>query len=253
VPRKSEHRLTVPDIASLDAETAARILEAKRPGSGTTACQVFPSHAGGHPMRRFVGNLSCADFGHLLECARSGDSDARGRVLQYFWLALLHDARRDLPWELRSKVGGSDLVQETMLDAHKDFDRFTGGTGEEFFVWLQCLLRHNFSNFLRAYRTRAKRQIGREVPLLAEFDEVIADGRRRAAESPREGSIHRESKERYARAIERTPDEIRELIRLRFDEGRTYGDIGGRMGLTAEAARKLLTRTLRLLGDELVA
>jgi hypothetical protein len=41
------------------------------------------------------------------------------------------------------------------------------------------------------------------------------------------------------------------LIRLRFDERLKYDDIGRRMGLTAEAARKLLTRTLRLLGDEL--
>jgi RNA polymerase sigma-70 factor, ECF subfamily len=202
-------------------------------------------------MREFLGNPSRGDFGRLLERAKWGDNDARGRVLQYFWLALLHDARRDLPWELRSKFGGSDLVQETMLDAHKDFDQFTGRTCEEFFVWLQCLLRHNFSNFVRAYRTRAKRAVKREMPLPAQFDQVSTDERRPTPESPPDGATRQESKARYARAVERAPDEIRELIRLRFDERLTFEDIGDRMGLSAEAARKLLTRTLRLLGDEL--
>jgi RNA polymerase sigma-70 factor, ECF subfamily len=202
-------------------------------------------------MRGCLDYPGSGDFRQLLERARFGDNEARGRVLQYFWLALLDDARRDLPWDLRSKVGGSDLVQETMLDAHRDFDQFTGRTGEEFFLWLQCLLRHNFSNFLRAFRTRAKRQVRREVPLFAVSDRFVADERRPRPESPPEGVIHRESRDRCCRAFERAPDEIRELLRLRFDERLTYSDIGGRIGLTAEAARKLLTRSLRLLRDEL--
>jgi RNA polymerase sigma-70 factor (ECF subfamily) len=202
-------------------------------------------------MRGFLGNTGCGDFGQLLDRAQSGDDDARGRVLQYFWLALLQDARRDLPWDLRQKVGGSDLVQEAMLDAHKRFDQFTGRTAEEFYLWLRCLLRHKFSDFARAYRTRAKRQVRREVPLFTVSDQFDVDERRPAPESPPDEAIHRESRDRYFRAVERAPDEIRELIRLRFDERLTYSDIGERMGFTAEAARKLLTRTLRLLGDEL--
>lgn len=202
-------------------------------------------------MRGFQGNPGYTDFGLLLEQARFGDNDARGRVLQYFWLALLEDAKRDLPWDLRPKAGGSDLVQETMLDAHRDFDQFTGRTGEEFFIWLRCLLRHNFANFARAYRTRAKRQVSREVPLLAELDQVITDERRPGPDSPAEGAIRFEANERYSRAVERAPDEIRELIRLQFDARLKYDEIGDRIGLTAEAARKLLTRTLRLLGEGL--
>jgi hypothetical protein len=51
------------------------------------------------------------DFEHLLARARSGDPEARGRVLQQFWLTLLRDARSDMPYDLQAKGGGSDLVQ----------------------------------------------------------------------------------------------------------------------------------------------
>jgi RNA polymerase sigma factor (sigma-70 family) len=82
-------------------------------------------------------------------------------------------------------------------------------------------------------------------------DQFVVDERRPAPESPPEVAIRSEARVRYSRALERAPDEIRELIRLRFDERLTFSDIGERMGFTAEAARKLLTRTLRLLGNEL--
>src|SRR5436309_15272239 len=92
-------------------------------------------------------------FDVLLARARVGDMDARGRILNHFWLALLHEARRDFPADLQAKGGASDVVQETMLDAHKDFDQFTGRSSEDFFAWLLCLLRHNFSNFARAFHS----------------------------------------------------------------------------------------------------
>jgi RNA polymerase sigma factor (sigma-70 family) len=138
-----------------------------------------------------------------------------------------------------------------MLKAHKNLDRFTGRTGEEFYYWLRCLLRHKFSDFVRAYRTRAKRQIRREVSLHAKSVQVTADRRRTAPEAPTEVAIHQELIDGKTRALTRAPEEIRELIRLRFDERLTYSDIGARLGLNAEVARKLLTRTLRLLGEEL--
>jgi RNA polymerase sigma-70 factor (ECF subfamily) len=191
------------------------------------------------------------DFERLLARARAGDADARGRVLQEFWLALLHEARRDLPADLRAKGGGSDLVQETMLDAHRDFHRFAGRTREQFFSWLLCLLRHNFSNFLRAYRSQAKRQIQREEPLRTGWTQVPVSRDGPGIDSPTDVAIRQESRVRLRQSVERLPDEIRELLRLRFDEHRSFRDIGDRLAMTAEGARKLLTRTLRLLGNEL--
>ena len=66
-----------------------------------------------------------------------------------------------------------------------------------------------------------------------------------------EAVIRQESSERYRKALDRMPAEIGELVRLRFDARLTYPDIASRLGMTAEGVRKLLTRTLRLLGEEL--
>jgi len=138
-----------------------------------------------------------------------------------------------------------------MLDAHKDFEQFRGCTAQEFFAWLQCSLRHNFSNFVRAYRRYAKREVKREEPLRVASCQARGRQDRFALECPSEAVIRRESSERYRRALEQMPEDIGELMRLRFDARLTFPEIGGRLGMTPEGARKLLTRTLRLLGEEL--
>src|SRR5262245_44071679 len=45
------------------------------------------------------------EFDDLLARARFGDLDARGRILNQFWLALLHEARRNFPADLQAKGG----------------------------------------------------------------------------------------------------------------------------------------------------
>jgi RNA polymerase sigma-70 factor (ECF subfamily) len=194
---------------------------------------------------------STREFDELLSRARTGDTDARGRMLQMFWLALLHEARRDFPADLQAKGSASDVVQETMLDAHRDLEQFNGRTSEEFFAWLLSLLQHNFSNFARAYRTQAKRQIKREKPLVGAVARSKGIQARSTPESPSDAAIRREAAERLRSSAARLPDEIGELLRLRFRDQLSFAEVGDRLGMTAEAVRKLLTRTLRLLGNEL--
>jgi RNA polymerase sigma-70 factor (ECF subfamily) len=194
---------------------------------------------------------SSGDFDELLSRARAGDSAARGRILQTFWLALLHEARRDFPADLQAKGGASDVVQETMLDAHRDLEQFNGRTSEEFFAWLLSLLQHNFSNFARAYRSQAKRQIKREERSVAAFLSATELPTRSRPESPSDAAIRRETTERLRNSAARLPDQIGELLRLRFGEQLSFSELGDRLGMSADAARKLLTRTLRLLGNDL--
>jgi RNA polymerase sigma-70 factor (ECF subfamily) len=194
---------------------------------------------------------STGDFGELLSRARTGENAARGRILQMFWLALLHETRRDFPADLQAKGGASDVVQETMLEAHRDLEQFNGSTSEEFFAWLLSLLKHNFSNFARAYRVQARRQIKREESLVGAFRHATGVWGRSSPDSPSDAAIRNEMADRLRRSAARLPGEIAELLRLRFDERLPFAEVGNRLGMTTDAARKLLTRTLRLLGNEL--
>ena len=66
------------------------------------------------------------DLGVLLQSARAGEGAALGRLLEPYrnYLTLL--ARLQVGRRLQGKVDASDLVQETFMEAHRDFDRFRG-------------------------------------------------------------------------------------------------------------------------------
>ena len=66
---------------------------------------------------------------------------------------------------LKAKADPSDLVQQTLLEAYRDFDQFRGSTEAEWLAWLRRILAHNAAQYVRHYRGTEKRQLGREVAL----------------------------------------------------------------------------------------
>ena len=97
--------------------------------------------------------------------ARGGSDSALGQLLEAYRPYLLLVANRELPPDLRVKVGASDLVQETFLDAQRDFPRFRGSTERELLAWLRRILLTNLALVGRQFRDTEKRQLDREVPL----------------------------------------------------------------------------------------
>ena len=104
-------------------------------------------------------------FEELLLLARQGSKDALGRVLESCRRVLLRAARRQIPSDVQSKGTASDVVQDTFLEAQRDFPQFTGSTRAEFVAWLSRILENNSTNLVHAYRNRRKREVAREVSL----------------------------------------------------------------------------------------
>jgi RNA polymerase sigma-70 factor (ECF subfamily) len=182
--------------------------------------------------------------------AQAGSREALGQLLECSRRRLLHAATQELPDELLSKGGASDLVQETFLDAHQGFRLFRGQTFTDLLGWLRRILTNNCLTFVRAYRERSKRQVGREVPLLGE-------GEREATEllppaddsSPSSAAGRREEAEALQKAIARLKPHYREVIQLHHFEGLTFAQVARRMGYSEEAVRKIWSRALlRLAG-----
>ncbi len=85
----------------------------------------------------------------LLERARAGDLEAFGALLaQYRNYARLL-ARTLIGTTLRLRLDPSDLVQETFLEAHRDFPRFEGATEREVVAWLRRILVRNLADQAR--------------------------------------------------------------------------------------------------------
>src|SRR5262249_20116126 len=152
-----------------------------------------------------------------------------------------------------AKGGASDLVQETFLEAQRDFAGFHGGSAEELRAWLRQLLRNNLATFGRRYRDTGKRQISHEVAL----DPDTPSGGPRAGARPAATPSHsgharaHDQADALARALERLPEDYRLVLRLRYQEGQPFEEIARRMQRSSAAARKLWFRAIERLQQEL--
>src|SRR5579872_3033397 len=92
-----------------------------------------------------------ADPGNLLVEARQGGDAARGALLETYrnYLELL--ARIEIGRRLQTKVDAADLVQETFLEAHRNFAMFRGQEEEEFAAWLRGIMAARIANLVRHF------------------------------------------------------------------------------------------------------
>lgn len=65
---------------------------------------------------------------------------------------------------LRRKLDASDVLQQTMLEAHSRLNDFRGSTSAELAGWLKRILLNNLIDCVRAYR-RDRRNVARERSL----------------------------------------------------------------------------------------
>ena len=100
-----------------------------------------------------------------LAAARRGSGEALGQLLESCRNYLLLVSNQELGTDLQAKVGGSDVVQQTFLEAKENFGKFRGQTEAELLAWLRRILLDNLANVERHYRGTARRQVRREVPL----------------------------------------------------------------------------------------
>lgn len=186
-----------------------------------------------------------------LDAARAGSLDALGQALEACRGYLLLIARQELATELQAKGGASDLVQETLLEGFKGFNRFQGRTDEDLRQWLRRLLLNNLLDFTRHFRGTAKRQLDRESPL----DDAgsSAEGLQLAGAfpSPSEEVLAGEQAEAVQKALAQLPADYRRVLVWRYQESRSFEEIGAALDLTANAARKLLLRALRRVQQDL--
>ena len=186
-----------------------------------------------------------ARVGEWIRLARAGSAEALGRLLETLRPYLLLVANEELPAWLRGKVGASDLVQETCLQAQGHFDRFRDDGEAELLAWLRRILLNNVATLQRRY-SADKRQVAREVPLA----ECGADGLLDLplpGPSPSSFAAARERDAALLRALERLPEEYRQVVHWRSYGRLPFDEVGRRMGRSAEAARKLWVRAIERL------
>lgn len=185
-----------------------------------------------------------------LRQARDGSQSALGQALDAARTYLQLTAKRALDDKLKSKVGASDLVQDTFAEAQRDFGQFRGQTQAEFYAWLIGILSHRLANNVRHYRLTQGRSVDRELPQQA-VEAALARLREETA-TPGAAAIVREDQKRVQLALERMPEPLRTVLVERTWQGASFAEIGASRDLSAEAARKLWARAVREMHKQLL-
>ncbi len=187
-------------------------------------------------------------IGALIHTARDGSDSALGELFEACRKYMLLVANRAVDSDLRPKGGASDLVQDTFVEAQKDFKQFQGKTEEELFAWLTRILAHRVSRQIRAFRNTKKRDISRERNLDAGVAALfLSDG----DETPSALVVAQEERERVRAALERLPAAENQVLVLRTWKQLPFEEIGTIMNRSPDAARKLWARAVERLGREL--
>jgi RNA polymerase sigma-70 factor (ECF subfamily) len=192
---------------------------------------------------------SCAHIEQSIREARQGSTEAMGRLWEAFQEYLWLVARDGLDPRLRGKMGASDIVQETFLEAQRDFHAFRGVTREQLLAWLRRLLLNNLMNHRRLFRHTLKRDLKRETS--ASGSNRRADPLASDDTTPSQVAVRREEEQLLEKALECLPELYRRIIILRNREQRSFAEIGDLTQRSPDAARMLWSRAFERLAEEL--
>ncbi len=179
--------------------------------------------------------------------AREGAPDVLDRIVESLRPYVKSVADRELDRDLRAEASASDLVQETLFDAQRDFGTFRGRSEKEFKSWLVGIFRRKLKDFRRRL-LRPGRDVRRESPLTHDTHVARSD-----LTSPSGQAIRRERQQFVREARARLPERARKVVAWYHDEGCTFEEIGRRLGVSTVAAREAWLRALKQLADDLAA
>ncbi len=168
------------------------------------------------------------------------------------WLGLL--ARLQVEPRFRAKFDPSDIVQQTLLEAVRDWPKFRGRSEAELAAWLRQILAHVLLHEVRRFGGARRRDVGREVSLeqaLAESSSRLGNALAAPGSSPSEQAGRHELELRLADALARLPADYAEIILMRNVEGLSHEEAAQRMGRGVGAVRMLWVRALGRLRQEL--
>jgi RNA polymerase sigma-70 factor (ECF subfamily) len=141
--------------------------------------------------------------------------------------------------KLSSRMDTSDLVQEGMLQVFQQLDSFRGTTEQEFDAWVKRIAAGTAANANRFHYAQ-KRSINNEIldPTIPESDQP----------SPAETAEQSEVLTKLAAGIHKLDDRKRTVVLLYIFEGKTFEEIGEKVGCTAPTVSRVFNKAIQTLG-----
>ena len=169
--------------------------------------------------------------------------------LEHYRSYLLLIAPIRLDRKIHGKLRPSDIVQQTMLEAHQAIESFRGENAAAQAAWLRQILARNLVNAVRDL-TREKRDVYRERSIQADVEASASQLEEWLAadqSSPSQQAQRHERALLLAEALAQLPDQQREAVILRHFQGCSLAEIEELLNTTTAAVTGLLTRGMRNL------
>ena len=182
----------------------------------------------------------------LILRAKADSCHALDELLVRYRNYLLMVTRFWIDEKVAARVEPSDVVQETLLRAHRGFGQFQGCTERELIVWLRKILARYLIDATRHYKA-SMRAAGWEQSLesgLEQSADRLHDRLISTGSSPSQQSQRREMVVLLADALERLKPDHREVIVLRSLQELDWQTVATRMNRSTDAARMLWARGL---------
>jgi RNA polymerase sigma-70 factor (ECF subfamily) len=170
--------------------------------------------------------------GRLVGLARAGDQQAFARLIDRH-AGLVYSIARA---RLRDHDSAEDLVQEVFLRVHLNLKRLQDAS--KVAPWMARLTRNLAVDWQR--RGLRRSQLVQMVPLGPQSD-LMADAQQKGARDTMEST---EQSSTVNAAIDRLPDEQREVVMLHFGEELNQREIADRLGMNPMRVSRLLKRAL---------
>ena len=186
---------------------------------------------------------------NLIADAKAGDRQALELLLTQYRPYLRILAEQEIGPALQRRIDGSDVAQQTCIEAVVAFPKFLGSTEPQFTAWVKTILNHNVINLIRDNKA-GRRDVGREKELGRGGDNSATLNWYEPAgqdSSPSERAIRGEAALELAQAVETLPDDQRRAVQLRYLEARSLDEIGRELNRSQSAVAGLLHRGLMAL------
>jgi len=172
----------------------------------------------------------------LLERGRAGDAEALSIMFDRHWRRLAILVHYKMGAELRQRFEVDDVVQETLLRACRDLEKFRYEAPGAFFRWLSAIATHVIADFAR----HENRQRRREEPNPGNVDPAVSL-------TPSRIVAQKERLQKLIAQLDGLPEDYREVVILAKMEGLSPQEIAERMGRTREQIAVLLHRAIKRL------
>ena len=176
-----------------------------------------------------------------------GDPAAAAILFERHLPKLRARVRRRLPAALKSKLGESDVIQESYLAAYMTLGQFEDRGDGSFARWLRGILQNKIAYEVR-HLAAGKRDARRETRLKTGAEPVTST---RPPKSASQAAMASQEASTLRAAIDGLPGDYGTVIRLVHLEELTLVEAGERMGRSAYTVRKLYGRALQRLAETL--